>query len=168
MGKDMGDSSRISFLWPLCGESGVCGLDVMPPKDKTCADQTCEIAYMAGRQTTSRRRMRIVLTICEFCKYEFFGVWGAIIPQHSCLKKGSKRNIKSHFGAFNTLWALVSNWNCSQKNVLEIFFFTKISDFFVVAVWMLGQLGIIFGESRNSRNARKRLETERMWILGHF
>ena len=33
---------------------------------------------------------------------------------------------------------------------------------------MLGQLGIIFGESRNSRNARKRLETERMWIFGHF
>ncbi len=34
--------------------------------------------------------------------------------------------------------------------------------------WMLRQLGIIFGVSRHSRNARQRLETERMWILGHF
>ena len=25
-----------------------------------------------------------------------------------------------------------------------------------------------FGDSRHSRSARKRLETERMWILGHF
>ena len=39
---------------------------------------------------------------------------------------------------------------------------------FVVLEWMLRQLGLIFGDSRHSRNARKRLETERMWILGHF
>ena len=50
----------------------------------------------------------------------------------------------------------------------KYFSLPKFLIFFVVAVWMLGQLGIIFGESRNSRNARKRLETERMWILGHF
>ena len=39
---------------------------------------------------------------------------------------------------------------------------------FVVLEWMLKQLGIIFGDSRHSRNARKRLETERIWIFGHF
>ena len=39
---------------------------------------------------------------------------------------------------------------------------------FVVLEWMLRQLGMIFGDSRHSRNARKRPETERMWILGHF
>ena len=50
----------------------------------------------------------------------------------------------------------------------KYFSLPKFLIFFVVAVWMLGQLGIIFGESRNSRNARKRLETERMWIFGHF
>ena len=39
--------------------------------------------------------------------------------------------------------------------------------FFVVLEWMPRQLGIIFGDSRHSRNARKRKETERMLILGH-
>ena len=50
---------------------------LMPPKDKTCAHQTCEIANMAARArqtTTSRRKMRISFrgvligapTICKF------------------------------------------------------------------------------------------------------
>ena len=40
----------------------------------------------------------------------------------------------------------------------------------MVTEWMLGQLGIYFRslDARHARNARKRLETERMWILGHF
>ena len=79
----MEDSSRISFPWPLGGESGVFGLDVMPPKDKTCADQTCEIANMAGRQATSRRMMRIVPTICEFCKYECLVSGEPPFPNHT-------------------------------------------------------------------------------------
>ena len=35
-------------------------------------------------------------------------------------------------------------------------------------MWMLRQLGLNFQKSRNSRNARKRLEIEKMSILGHF
>ena len=38
----------------------------------------------------------------------------------------------------------------------------------MVTVWMRRQLGIIFLVSRHSRNARKRLETDKMLILWHF
>ena len=65
IGKDMRVSSRISSLrgkvWVGWMEGHASHL--MPPKDKTCAHQTCEIANMAARArqaTTSRRKMRIV------------------------------------------------------------------------------------------------------------
>ena len=41
--------------WGRSGWMEAC--HVMPPRDKTHAGQTCEIANMAARPTTSRRRV---------------------------------------------------------------------------------------------------------------
>ena len=58
----------------------------MPPRDKTHAGQTCEIANMAARPTTSRRRVgdsgkdTAAIEVLHR-KHEKFEVWGAIIEQ---------------------------------------------------------------------------------------
>ena len=45
-------------------------------------------------------------------------------------EKGSGRNLKSHFGAFNTQWKLVSNWNPSLKYLSTLHFLTKMAEIF--------------------------------------
>ena len=45
-------------------------------------------------------------------------------------EKGFWRNIKSHFGAFNTQWKLVSNWNPSLKYLSTLHFLTKMAEIF--------------------------------------
>ena len=45
-------------------------------------------------------------------------------------KRGSRRNIKSHFGAFNHQWALMSNWNPWLKYLSTFHFLTKIAGIF--------------------------------------
>ena len=45
-------------------------------------------------------------------------------------EKGSRRNLKSHFGAFNTQWIFLSNWNPSLKYVSTFHFLTKLVEIF--------------------------------------
>ena len=45
-------------------------------------------------------------------------------------EKGSGRNLKYHFGAFNTQWKLVSNWNPSLKYLSTLHFLTKMAEIF--------------------------------------
>ena len=45
-------------------------------------------------------------------------------------ERGSRRNLKSYFGAFNTQWILVSNWKPSLKYLSTFYFFTKLVQFF--------------------------------------
>ena len=45
-------------------------------------------------------------------------------------EKGSRKNLKSHFGAFNTKWKLVSNWNPSLKYLSTFHFLTKLAEIF--------------------------------------
>ena len=44
--------------------------------------------------------------------------------------KGSGRNLKSNFGAFNTQWIFLSNWNPSLKYVSTFHFLTKLVEIF--------------------------------------
>ena len=84
-------------------------------------------------------------------------------------EKGSRRNLKSPFGAFNTQWKLVSYWNPSLKYLLTFQFLTKMAEIFCsVKGDSKADGNNFFEKSRHSRNARKWLETEKMWILGHF
>ena len=45
-------------------------------------------------------------------------------------ERGSRRNIKSHFGAFNLQWALLSNWNPWLKYLSTFHFLTKMAEIF--------------------------------------
>ena len=45
-------------------------------------------------------------------------------------ERGSGRNLKSHFGAFNTQWIFLSNWNPSLKYVSTFHFLTKLVEIF--------------------------------------
>ena len=45
-------------------------------------------------------------------------------------EKGSRRNLKSNFGAFNTQWKLVSNWNPSLKYLSTFHFLMKTAEIF--------------------------------------
>ena len=82
---------------------------------------------------------------------------------------GSWRNIKSHFGAFNLQWALLSNWNPWLKYLSTFHFLTKMAEIFCgVKGDAKADRNNFLEKSRHSKKARKRLETEKMWILGHF
>ena len=45
-------------------------------------------------------------------------------------EKGSRRNLKSNFGAFNTQWKLVSIWNPSLKYLSTFHFLLKIAEIY--------------------------------------
>ena len=45
-------------------------------------------------------------------------------------EKGFRRNLKSCFGAFNTQWTLVSNWNPSLKYLSLFHFLMKMAEIF--------------------------------------
>ena len=52
----------------------------------------------------------------------------AAIHLSPLFEKGSRRNSKSHFGAFNTQWKLVSNWNPSLKYLSTFHLLTKLAE----------------------------------------
>ena len=63
----------------------------------------------------------------------------------------------------------MSNWNISLKNLSAFHFLVKMDEIFCgVRVDAKAAGNKFFGESRHSRNARKKLGTERMWIFEHF
>ena len=63
---------------------------------------------------------------------EVKGIFSQIsnIYQAQLFEKGSRRNLKSYFGAFNTQWKLVSYWNPSLKYLLTFQFLTKMAEIF--------------------------------------
>ena len=51
-------------------------------------------------------------------------------PLTQLFERGSGRNLKSHFGAFNTQWTFLSNWNPSLKYFSTFHFLTKLVEIF--------------------------------------
>ena len=83
----------------------------------------------------------------KMCR-EFLGISRDSITQ--LFEKGSRRNLKSNFGAFNTQWKLVSIWNPSLKYVSTFHFLTKMDEIFCgVKVDAMADGNKIFEESRS-------------------
>ena len=57
-------------------------------------------------------------------------IWKKVTGYSQLFERGSGRNLKSHFGAFNTQWTFLSNWNPSLKYVSTFHFLTKLIEFF--------------------------------------